>query len=176
MNELNVAEANNGTDLRNFMASRGAIIVKEMRNIGKFSAEYSNYLEVETLILRVVREKNDSMVYGVVLKHIDENGRDEASVNLDFDEIDELVSSIDFIKNTSNELMGAQRDYTEVIYATKDNARIGFFQNLGSQTAFISLSNRASMFLDISKISEVQGMLRVAKSHLVSSGAEIVRT
>lgn len=176
MIELDVIEANNGTNLRSFMASRGAIIVKEMRNIGKFCAEYNNYLEVETLILRMVREKKDTVIYGIVLKHIDENGRDEASVNLDFDEIDELVSSIDFIKNTSNELIGVHRDYTEVIYATKDNARIGFFQNLGSQTAFISLSSQASMFLDISKIGEVQGMLRTAKSHLVSSGAEIVRT
>lgn len=175
MSEINLTEENNGTNLRNFMAHRGAIIVKEMKNIGKFSAEYDNQLEVETLILRVVREKKDNVIYGVVLKHVDENGRYEATVNLDFDEIDELVSAIDFIKNTSSQLLGTQRDYTEVIYATKDDARIGFFQNLGSQTAFISLNNRASIFLNISKIDDIQRLLRVAKSHLISSGAEVVR-
>jgi hypothetical protein len=174
MSDLSLAEENNGTNLRNFMAHRGAIIVKEMRNIGKFAAEYNNQLEIETLILRMVREKKDNVVYGVVLKHIDENGRDEAAVNLDFDEVDELVSAIDFIKKTSSELLGTQRDYTEVIYATKDNARIGFFQNLGSQTAFISLSTHSSIFLNILKIGDIQDLLRKAKNHLVSSGAEVV--
>lgn len=175
MSDLNTATSEAGTNLRSFMAHRGAIIVKEMKNIGKFAGEYRNQLEMETLILRVVRGKEDNVVFGVVLKHIDEDGRDEATVNLDFDELDELVAAIDFIKKTSSELFGTQRDYTEVIYATKDNARVGFFQNLGSQTAFISLTNRASIFLNISKIEEIQGLLRTAKNHLISSGAEVVR-
>ena len=173
MNDL--VESNEGTNLRNFMAHRGAIIVKEIRNIGKLEAQYNAKLEVETLILRVVREKKDNLIYGIVLKHIDEKGRDESTVNLDFDEIDELVNAIDFIKNTSNDLMGTQRDYTEVMYATKDNAKLGFFQNLGSQTAFISLNNRSSMFLDVNRIGEVQNILRTARAHLVTAGAEIVR-
>lgn len=176
MNEIELAESHNGTNLRNFMAHRGAIIVKEMRNIGKISAKYSAVLETETLILRVVRGASDSMVYGVTLKHIDKDGSDEASVNLDFDEIDELVSAIDFIKKTSEDLVGSQRDYTEVIYATKDNARLGFFQNHGSQTAFVSLSTRSTMFLELSEIGKIQTILRTAKDHLVSSGAEIERS
>ena len=43
---------------------------------------------------------------------------------IDFDESDELDRAITFICETSRKMAGERRDYTEVIYATKDNIQI----------------------------------------------------
>jgi hypothetical protein len=66
-----------------------------------------------------------------------------------------------------------RRDYTEVIYATKDNIQFGFFQDTGGdQKGFIMLNRHTHFFISVDKFEAVREVLRKAAEHLVNEGAD----
>src|SRR5262244_1401504 len=130
MEQLIVAPAESeGTNVRRFLAYRGAIVVKEIRDVGKFKGNYGDTISIATMILAVVKGTTRQTSYGVQLERTDRDANTTSSVFLDFDELDELMEAFDFIRALAAEIRSQQRDYTEVTYSTKDNARFGFYQS-----------------------------------------------
>jgi hypothetical protein len=164
-----------GTNLRNFMTNRGAIIIKETRPIGAVDGEYGASLEVETMMLRIVRGAEQNDAFGVVLTIKNQRNDSAEKVHLDFDEIEELVNALGVIRNTAEEIGRTKTDYTEVIYATKDNARFGFFQGDSQQMGFVNIGYNGQMFQQVYDNERIERLLRSAVEHLRSKGAEIVR-
>lgn len=162
-----------GTDIRNFMAYRGAIVAKEFRSIGSCQCEFHTSMDIETIILTIVKGERREIKFGVKVLHKFDNGRDEVSVCLDFDEIEELIQALHFIAKTAAEIISTERDYTEVVYATKDNATFGFYQDANKQTAFFCLSPRKTGFLSFDTLGEVSKILHAARTHLVNHGAQV---
>lgn len=165
--------ADTGTNLRNFMANRGAIIIKETKPIGTVTGDYGVSLEVETIVLQVIRGVKKDTAFGALLTVKKSDGTEE-KVNLDFDELAELINALSVIRHTADEIGLTQRDYTEVFYATKENAKFGFFQANGSQTGFIDIGYRGNLFQPVNANVNIEHLLRNAVAHLRSKGAEIV--
>lgn len=163
-----------GTNLRNFMTNRGAIIIKETRPIGTVSGEYGAFLEVETMVLRIIRGAEQKDAFGALLTLKSQNSSSEEKVHLDFDEIEELIKALDVIRHTAEEIGRTKSDYTEVIYATKDNAKFGFFQANNVQTGFVGIGYKGNMFQQVHDSVHTEGLLRSAVEHLRTKGAEVV--
>ncbi len=172
MSDVNlVSNEPEGSNVRKFLAHRGAVVVKETRDIGKLRGNYSDSIVVSTMIIGAVKGTTRNTTYGVKLER-SESDRGTSSVLLDFDELEEIKGAFDFIASTAFELSGKQRDYTELTYSTKDNARFGFYQDKQSQRAFAQLESRGDMtFLAIEQLSKLKELLTSAEAHLASRGA-----
>lgn len=164
----------NGTNLRNFMANRGAIIIKETKPFGTVNGDYYDSLSIDTMVLRIIRGTDQNDAFGVILTLKSQKGSEE-TVHLDFDEIDELINALKVIRHTAEEIARTERDYTEVIYATKDNARFGFYQANGTQKGFVNIGFRGNLFHSVHDNASIENLLRNAMEHLRTKGAEVVK-
>lgn len=161
------------TNVGQFLAKRGVILVKEMRDILSVKGEYGGKINVATVILSSAKSTLGDVQFGVKLDHIDEHGDTRGSGFLDYDELDELIGAFDFVDDVASQMMGQLRDYTEVTYSTKDNMRFGFYQSERQQQAFIDVGGYGdSLFLSLPRLKQLQKSIEAAKSHLLSRGAE----
>ncbi|MCX7066146.1 MAG: hypothetical protein NTW85_00355 [Methylococcales bacterium] len=206
-----------GTNVRQFLAHKGSVIIKEFREIARLRSNYyegneayekatealvkardayranpnnakalDNYLAlsvpenknstiiVSTLILAIVKGKDQQTIFGVKLEHIGtDEYSDETTVFIDFDELPELMESFDFIQSKADTLKPQKCDYTELIYSTKDDAQFGFFQDdEQEQTAFTKWQGKTA-FLKLSDFLTLKNHLLKAQEHLISRGASI---
>jgi hypothetical protein len=161
-----------GTKVGRFMIRRGVLLVKESRPIGKTRDEYGSKLQVETFIVSVANKESarGDVTYSIKLTLT--KGDDEETALIDFDEAEEVDRAITFIGQTSRSMAGEKRDYTEVIYATKDNIQFGFFQDAGGdQKGFIQLNPHGFFFVSVEKLEGIRKLLGEAVEHLVRRGA-----
>lgn len=163
-----------GTNLRSFMANRGAIIIKETRPIGTVSGDYGCALDVETVVLRVIKGADQKDAFGALLTLKNETTNLNEKVHLDFDEIEELIEALKVIRHTAEEIGRTKTDYTEVIYATKDGAKFGFFQGDSVQTGFVTIGYKGNLFQQVHDNAHTEVLLRSAVAHLRTKGAEVV--
>jgi hypothetical protein len=164
-----------GTNVRQFLAHRGSVVVKEFREIGKLKGKYGDIITVTTLILAIVKGMNRKTSYGVKLERTStESYSAESSVLLDFDELHELMEAFDFINSLAANLKPQKCDHTEVVYSTKDNAQFGFYQdNQQQQQAFIIVSSHGeTTFLDLAQLVKLKELLLSSQNHLINRGAE----
>lgn len=164
-----------GTEARRFLARRGAVVVKETRDIGIVPGLYVDDLLVSTMVIAVVKGAHRDMSYSVKIERRDEEKNTTSSALLDYDEVSELLDAFHFISEKTLEMEGSQRDYTEVTYSTKDAARFGFFHNRGDQQIFVVLESHGdTTFLADYDFPKLRTLLEQAKLHLESKGASLV--
>jgi hypothetical protein len=171
--EQDIAE---GTSVRRFMARRGAIVVKETRDIGSVQGIYSDKILLAAVVIAVVQHGKREMSYGVQLERVAQDRNTTASVFLDFEELGELKDALDFISATAKDFGSQQRDYTEITYSTRDRARLGFYQDKnGNQQAFVELQPHSDMsFFELDELTRLKLVLEKGKFHLESRGAAVV--
>jgi hypothetical protein len=175
MNEVAQDEAVAGTEARRFLARRGAVAVRETRDIGVVAGLYMDDLLVSTMVIAIVKGPHREMSYSVKVERRDEDKNTTTSVLLDYDEVPELLEAFDFISGNALDMEGKQRDYTEVTYSTKDGARFGFFQNKGAQQMFVALQPHGeTTFVADHDFPRLKSLLSQAKAHLDSKGASVV--
>ena len=163
-----------GTNVKRFLSMRGILLVKEFREINVVKCEYRKKINISTAIISTMATattKGD-VNYGLKLEAFDEDGRDDGSAFIDFDEFDELISAFDFIESLSKQMIVQKRDYTEVNFITKDNIKFGFYQSEGRQMGFINLNSYSDLtFVTIPILKFFKQNIEYAKNYLVSRGA-----
>jgi hypothetical protein len=159
------------TNVGQFLAKRGRLVMKEFREFRKVECDYGSTLTITTLILSVAHGRNAERTFGLKLEH-DNDGREE-SCFLDFDELVELLHAIKFIFSTAREIIGQKRDYTEFEYSTKESMRVGFYQSKPSdQRAFVDVAPGGSMmFVSFEQLRQVFNGIKAAREHLITCGA-----
>jgi hypothetical protein len=177
MPELPVApvdRADEGSNLRRFMAHRGALIMQESREISQVRGQYGELLSVTAVLFSIMKGASRKTSYGVRIERSNRDGSSEASAFLDFDELQELVDAFDFISALAPKMLLEQRDYTEVTYSTKDNVKFGFFQKDQQQQAFVVVASRGgNVFVSVETLASVRQAILSARTHLMSRGATL---
>ena len=160
------------TNVGQFLAKRGRLVMKEFREFKKIKCEYGTTLTITTLILATAQSRTAERTFGLKLEHENQDGYDE-SCFLDFDELIELLHAIKYIFNTAKEILSEKRDYTEFEYSTKESMRVGFFQTKpGDQQAFFDVAPGGSMmFISFDQLREIFNTIKSAREHLVNCGA-----
>jgi len=80
---------------------------------------------------------------------------------LDVDEADSLSKALDYMINLLNKFKDENREYTEVIFATKDEFKVGFYQKGSSFTVFASsgYNREATCFLPTKSLADLKNVI-----------------
>lgn len=164
-----------GTRVRQFLACKGSVIIKESRKIEVLQSKYgkNSFFIVYTLILGIEKGEDQQRIFGVKLENVTNGLQDIKTIFIDFDELSELIEAIDFIQSKADFLKPQKCDVTELTYATKDNAQFGFFQDTDQkQTAFITIQEQIA-YIKLSDLLILKNHLLKAQEHLISRGASL---
>jgi hypothetical protein len=163
-----------GTKINRFLANRGVIIIKEIREIGSMKCDYGVKLKAETVILATAKSstKVSQKSFGIRLESIFSED-DEFAAYLDYDETEEFSNAITFVFEAAQRIACEKRDYTEAVFSTKDDISVGFYQDLDQdQKAFLRLgSGSRSIFMSVPFLLSVKKLVDAARAHLIKKGA-----
>jgi hypothetical protein len=207
-----------GTHVRQFLAHKGSVIIKEFREIARLKSNYYDYspsdkayeklwdeaykkaieevgedkalakieadlsgvregenptIIISTLILAIVKGKDQQTTFGVKLEYIGTLELVGRNVFIDFDELPELMDAIDFIQSKADILKPQKCDYTELIYATRDDAQFGFYQETNQEQTTFTKFQDGTACLKLSDLLMLKNHLLKAQEHLISRGASI---
>lgn len=168
-----IAEEKPATQLEQFTAKKGEILVKEFYDIGGILGEYGASMEITALVL--YEPGATKRLYGLKI-YIEESGDypDQNTSFLDFEELISLSKALSYMIELSEKWALMEKEYTEVLFQTEGDYQIGFFQNGLAQSAF-SESGRigsASIFLGIIDLKIVKALIDKGIAKLESLGAE----
>ena len=126
------------TKLEEFLAKKGKLIVKEFYDLGEVTGRYGSKIELKALVIYEPGD-NSQRVRGLKIE-ITEGGRYEKSNTafLDLEEVESLSKAIGYMTNLSSKWKGINKKYTEIIFSTKGDFQIGFYQKGTKQAAFSS--------------------------------------
>lgn len=133
------APGQQGSRMRQFLAQRGVIIMKENRTVASIPTVYGNPLDVGGQVLVTVQHTERHVSVGVKFEQAESNTHISSEAFVDSDELDEFVGALNFILVSAQRVANDARDYTEVTYSTRDDVTIGFFQEGLRQQAFARL-------------------------------------
>ena len=167
-----IAQEKPATQLEQFTAKKGEILVKEFYDIGGILGEYGASMEITALVL--YEPGATKRLYGLKI-YIEESGDypDTDTSFLDFEELISLSKALSYMIELSKKWALMEKEYTEVLFQTEGDYKIGFFQDGLAQSAF-SESGRvgsASILLGIVDLKIAKELIDKGIAKLESLGA-----
>lgn len=152
------------TRLEAFLAAKGSLVIKKLYPVGNIRG-----LTLEALVLLEPREESQK-VKGLRAE-ITEYGRvsNTHSSFLDMDELAGLLQAVDYMDRLANQWKGQKREsYIEVVFVTRGNFKLGFYQKVDDQKIFASsgVIGKADFFGDPKELPKIREMLMLALDKL----------
>lgn len=124
------------TKLEQFLAKKGKLIIKDSHEAGILHGQYGTKITVDALTIYEPGKGTDA-IHGLRIE-VYEGGRLERSDSsfLDMDEVESLSQAITYMITLLERWQGTNREYSEVIFSTKGDFRLGFYQRGGEVQAF----------------------------------------
>lgn len=149
------------TKLERFFSKKGHLYVKEFYDAGRVSGQYGTNISVKALVV-YDPGKEAEKIRGLKIE-VYEGGRLEKSNSsfLDIDEVGSLSNALEYMINLIDKFKATNREYTEVIFSTKGEFKVGFYQKGSSFTAFASSGyiREATSFLPVESLSELKAVI-----------------
>jgi hypothetical protein len=148
------------------LASRaGELVVKEFFPVATIQGSHSTRTKVEAVRVSI---PGSSSAYAIRLE-ID----GERTGVLDLDEVQALKRALDQMITRAPEMAQGSLDYAEVIFRSRGNVQVGFFQKDRKQDAFlrVSLQRGGSMFLPVAGLSQIRDAIVQGEARLRELGA-----
>lgn len=160
-------DAESKTTIGQFLATKGALILRETREIGTLSMARSRVLLVQAVIAGHLKAAGQpsNFLRGVRLEIRIARASGGAAF-LDYEEAVELSKHLSLIDRIATKLVFEKRDYTEIFYASKDGCKIGFFKTDAEQRAFVHLPGGTFGVFSAESISGLKRLIDGAVSHL----------
>jgi ribosomal protein L35AE/L33A len=129
------------TKLENFLLKKGRLVIKDSYELGMISCIHE--AKQMTLDAMVIYEPGQEInrMRGLRIE-IEDRGERFAKSNtsfLDLEEIESLSKALSYMSDLSSKWKDQTKAYTEVIFSTKGDFQIGFYQK-GSEQGFFSSS------------------------------------
>jgi|SRR4030042_2562661 hypothetical protein len=161
-NKKELAEkAEPATKLEQFLSKKGRLYLKDFSDAGSVSGQYGTNISIKALIVYEPGKEIEKL-RGLKVE-VYEGGRLEKSNTsfLDIDEAESLSKAIDYMVNLFNKFKDTNREYTEVIFSTKGDFKVGFYQKGSSFTAFASSGyiRETSCFLPIESLGQLKAVI-----------------
>lgn len=155
-----------GTKLEAFLGTRGRLVVKDSYGIGQVGNLGS--AEMDAL---VIYEPGSSQKIKGLRVEVTEGGRlERSSVSfIDLDELQSLSEALSYMSNLAAKWNGQVHEpYTEVIYSSKGEFKVGFFQKGTETSGFVSSGSigPARAFLKVSDFDHLKTMVDQASTLL----------
>jgi hypothetical protein len=127
------------TKVEGFLQIKGSILVKIFHDIGSINASYGSSIAFSTL--RLFEPTNvESCTDGIRVEMKEDGDSNQThSAFLDMDEVGDLVNGIRYMADLAGQSHGYRGDYTEVIFSTRGDLKVGFYVSDGKVQAFVKL-------------------------------------
>jgi hypothetical protein len=124
------------TKLEQFLSKKGKLIIKEFNRVGKVSGQYGTKITIDALT--IYEPGNESQKIRGLRVEVEGGGRFETSSTsfLDMDEVESLSQAISYMIRLLEKWKGISREYTEVIFSTRGDFRLGFYQEATKMQGF----------------------------------------
>jgi hypothetical protein len=126
------------TKLEAFLAKKGKLIVKDIYKIGEGTGRYGAKIEFEALVIYEPGQESQR-IRGLKIKITEGGEYKRSNISfLDLEEIESLSKALEYMADLSGKWKDANKEYTEVVFSTKGDFKIGFYQKGTEQAAFSS--------------------------------------
>ncbi len=127
------------TKLEAFLAKKGKLLIKDFYELGGVAGRYGAKIKLDAVVLYEPGQESQR-IRGIRVE-VNGGGKYERSDTsfLDLEEIKSLSKAIEYMLNLSKKWKGTNREYTEVVFSTKGDFKIGFYQR-GTETGAFSSS------------------------------------
>ncbi len=148
------------TKLQAFLAKKGRLIVKDFYEMGKVTGRFSTWVKFDAVVIYTPGEEGQR-VRGLSIEVGEASGYTSSRNTsfLDLEEVESLSQALEYMLELSEKWRGANKEqYTEVVFSTKDNFRIGFYQKGTEQHGFASSGyvGKTSCFFPIQSLNMVK--------------------
>jgi len=148
------------TKLEAFLARKGRLVIKDSYELGGIRG--TGKLDLDALAIYEPGAETQK-TKGIRIQ-ITEAGRLETSNTsfLDLDEVETSSKAISYMLDTANKWKTAGRDaYSEVIYSTKGDFKLGFYQKASERGAFASSGyvGKADAFFELEELLHLKALL-----------------
>ena len=125
------------TKLEESLSKKGTLIVKEVRKAGTLAGLYSTMITVKALtIYRPGLPGEKTRGLNIEVKKLGRHERSNTSF-LDMDEVGSLSKAISYMISQVKKWKGSSREYTEIIFSTRGDFQVGFYQKGTEVQAFV---------------------------------------
>ena len=149
------------TKLEKFLLKKGKLIVKNFNNAGKISGQYGTSITIDALT--IYEPGNESQKIRGLRVEVEGGGRFETSSSsfLDMDEIESLSQAISYMIPLLKKWEGSSREYTEVIFSTKGDFQLGFYQQGNKVQGFAKsgLIGASTCYFPTSELSSIKTVI-----------------
>lgn len=149
------------TKLEQFLSKKGKLIVKDSFDSGTLSGQYGTKISVDALMIYEPGKEKEK-ICGLRIE-VEGAGRLERSDTsfLDLEEVESLSKAISYMINLVDNWKSKSRNYTEVIFSTKGDFRLGFYQKGTEMTGFAQSGTRgtATCYFSVTNLSELKGII-----------------
>lgn len=156
------------TKLEQFLSKKGKLIVKDSFDSGTLSGQYGTKISVDALII-YEPGKEEEKIRGLRIE-VKGGGRLERSDTsfLDLDEVESLSKAISYMINLVDNWKNKSRNYTEVIFSTKGDFKLGFYQKGTEMTGFAQsgIIGAATSLFPVANLSKLKGIIDKGNSLL----------
>ena len=158
-------ETSSKTKVEDFLKTQGRIIVKIVHDISTLNASYGATIDLTTVrIFRPLHVDESSDGIRVEIKK-DEDSDSSESAFLDLDEVDDLVDGLRYMAKIAAQSHGYKGDYTEVVFSTKGDLKVGFYVSSGKVNGFLTISY-STIHLDIKLLTSMAQLFESGKTYL----------
>jgi hypothetical protein len=121
-----------------YRAKKGRLIVKDFYKLGEVAGVYGSKIEFEGLVIYEPGLESQR-IRGLKIK-VTGGGRYKRTNTsfLDLEEIESLSKALEYMTGLSAKWRSTNKEYTEVVFSTKGDFNIGFYQIGIKQSAFSS--------------------------------------
>ena len=149
------------TKLEAFFARKGELIVKNFYSLGDtIPGSYGSEINIQALVISRPGQASGSKK-GLVIE-VKEGGKYEKKERafLDMEEIESLSQALKYMVALAKKWEGTQKEYTEVMFTTKGDFKVGFYQAGNKQVAFASCGyvGKTTCWLSIPRLDVIGGM------------------
>lgn len=154
------------TKLEAFLAKKGRLVVKNFYELGEMIGMYGSKIEFAALVIYEPGQESQR-IRGLKIE-VTEGGRYERSDTsfLDLEEIESLSKAIEYMVSLSEKWKSIAKEYTEVVFSTRGDFEIGFYQDGTEQKAFSSSGYIGKARCPLSSMQDLSSVKAIADKGL----------
>jgi len=149
------------TKLEQFLSKKGILYIKDFYDAGRIDGQFDQHISVQALIV-YEPGKDGEKKRGLKIE-VFEGGRLEKSNSsfLDIEEVESLSKAIDYMIDLINKFKDGSREYTECIFSTKGEFKVGFYQKNDDFQAFCGSGfiRQSTSFLPIESLPKLKSVI-----------------
>jgi hypothetical protein len=158
------------TTLEKFFTKKGNLIIKDFYRLGDISCKYGGKMELNAIVVYEPHQENQKIKgFKIEISKEESYGENSNISFLDFDESKSLSDAVGYMISLIEKWKDINKEYTEVIFSTKGDFQIGFYQEGVKQGFFSSSGYIGKVWCSFSSIQDLTSV-----KNMVDKGLQLL--